>query len=279
MPVNADLSDGSVIMDLTARIEHILRYAEPLLIVLLVAKVMWARIERLYRAFTAFLLLWLLQDTVPLALNLDVGNPAYGQFFFISEPFAWVLACLVLLELFDLTLADYSGIRSAGRLCLSVGVVLAVISAMITALPTLLHSTADETTVRFYSVIERSVMVITLVLLAALLFLIVHFRLPLPKNTVIYTTGYAIHFVARAAEALFVGEVGGSSLVTGNLVATMVDLGCLTYWIVNLNQQGSNPPPRPKPSLSETQSSNMREHLTDVNDLMERLRRGKGKKN
>jgi hypothetical protein len=188
--------------------------------------------------------------------------------FFISEPFAWVLACLVLLELFDLTLAGYSGIRSAGRLCLTVGVILAVVSAMITALPTLLHSSANARTVRFYSVIERSVMVITLVLLAALLFL----------NTVVYTTGYAIHFVARAAEALFVGEVGGSSLITGNLVATAVDLGCLTYWFVNLNRQGSNAPLRPKPSLSETQSKAMREQLTDVNDLMERLGSSKGKK-
>ena len=265
-------------MDLTARVEHILRYAEPVLIVLVVFKVLGGGIWGHYRAFTAFLLLWLIQDTVPLVLNLDVSNPVYGQFFFISEPLAWVLACLVLLELFDLTLADYSGIKSAGRLCLSVGVILAVVAAMITALPTLLHSSANATTVRFYSVIERSVMVITLVLLAALLFLIIHFRLPLPKNTVVYTTGYAIHFVARAAEALFVGEVGGSSLITGNLVATAVDLGCLTYWFVNLNRQGSNAPLRPKPSLSETQSKAMREQLTDVNDLMERLGSSKGKK-
>jgi hypothetical protein len=265
-------------MELTVKIEHILRYAEPVFIVLLVSKVMWTRIWRLYRAFTVFLMLWLLQDTVPLALNLDVNNPAYGQFFFISEPFAWVLACLVLLELFDLTLTDYRGIRSAGRLCLTAGVIVAVVSAMITALPTLLHSSTDETTVRFYSVIERSVMVITLVLLAALLFLIVHFRLTLPKNTVVYATGYAVHFVARAAETLFVGEVGGSSLVTGNLVATAVDLGCLTYWIVNLNQQGHNPPSRPQTTLSEAQSISMREQLTDVNDLMERLGPGKGKK-
>jgi hypothetical protein len=220
-------------MDLTVRVEHVLRYAEPVLIVLLVSRVMWARIWRLYKAFTVFLLLWLLQDTVPLVLNLDVDSPVYGQFFFISEPFAWLLACLVLLELFDLTLADYRGIRSAGRLCLSAGVILAVVSAMITALPTLLRSSGNETTVRFYSVIERSVMVITLVLLAALLF--------------------------------------GSSLVTGNLVATAVDLGCLTYWIVNLNQQGHNPPSRPQTTLSETQSISMREHLTDVNYLMERL--------
>jgi len=255
-------------MDLTARVEHILRYAEPVLIVLVVFKVLGGGIWGHYRAFTAFLLLWLIQDTVPLVLNLDVSNPVYGQFFFISEPLAWVLACLVLLELFDLTLADYSGIKSAGRLCLSVGVILAVVAAMITALPTLLHSSANARTVRFYSVIERSVMVITLVLLAALLFL----------NTVVYTTGYAIHFVARAAEALFVGEVGGSSLITGNLVATAVDLGCLTYWFVNLNQQGSNAPLRPKPSLSETQSKAMREQLTDVNDLMERLGSSKGKK-
>jgi hypothetical protein len=227
-------------MDLTVRVEHVLRYAEPVLIVLLVSRVMWARIWRLYKAFTVFLLLWLLQDTVPLVLNLDVDSPVYGQFFFISEPFAWLLACLVLLELFDLTLADYRGIRSAGRLCLSAGVILAVVSAMITALPTLLRSSGNETTVRFYSVIERSVMVITLVLLAALLF--------------------------------------GSSLVTGNLVATAVDLGCLTYWIVNLNQQGHNPPSRPQTTLSEAQSISMREQLTDVNDLMERLGPGKGKK-
>jgi hypothetical protein len=84
-------------MDLTVRVEHVLRYAEPVLIVLLVSRVMWARIWRLYKAFTVFLLLWLLQDTVPLVLNLDVDSPVYGQFFFISEPFAWLLACLVLL--------------------------------------------------------------------------------------------------------------------------------------------------------------------------------------
>jgi hypothetical protein len=68
-------------MDLTVRIEHILRYAKPVLIVLVVFKVVGGGIWGLYRAFTAFLLLWLIQDTVPLVLNLDVSDPVYGQFF------------------------------------------------------------------------------------------------------------------------------------------------------------------------------------------------------
>src|SRR4051794_25383051 len=106
-------------MDLVQISEQVLRYLEPVAIALLLARLATENLLGFYRAFTAYLLIWLCQDLVPLVFGLSLAGDRYARFYFISEPLAWLFSCLVLLELFDLTFSSFPGIRSAGRVLLT----------------------------------------------------------------------------------------------------------------------------------------------------------------
>jgi hypothetical protein len=195
-------------MNLTRTLEQVLRYVEPVLVAVLILRLAAQGLLLRYRAFGAYLLIWLGQDTLPLLLGLSLEGNAYARFFFISEPVAWLFLFLILYELFDLTFASFPGVRSAGKLLLTAAVLIAVLVATGTALPSLMSSHTRVGLLNFYFVIERSVMLVMLILLGALQYLMVHFRLQLPRNTVVYSTTYAIYFAMRALEILLMSELG-----------------------------------------------------------------------
>ena len=158
-------------MDSTQSIEQAFRYLEPASLVFLILRLIGQGLVTRYRAFAAYLLIWLCQDVLPLLFGWSLGSDAYALFFFVSEPWEWVFSCLVLLELFDLTFTGFPGIRSAGKLLLTVAILVGVFVGTWTAVPTLIYRHDAGGMLLLFFVIERSVMLVTLVLLGALQYL------------------------------------------------------------------------------------------------------------
>jgi len=258
-------------MDSTQSIEQAFRYIEPASLVLLILRLIAQGLVTRYKAFAAYLVIWLCQDVLPLLFGLSLGSDAYARFFFISEPWAWVFSCLVLLELFDLTFTGFPGIRSAGKLLLTVAILVGVFVGTGTAVPTLLYRRDGGGMLLLFSVIERSVMLVTLVLVGTLQYLILHYRLQLPRNTVVYGFTYAVYFTTRALQAFIVSELGPGYSAIANIAAMGIDVGCLLVWAFALTRSGATSEVVAGPSLSEEEKSRLRNQLASLNEAMGRI--------
>lgn len=258
-------------MEATQSIEQAFRYLEPATVLLLILRLATQRLIGQYQAFTAYVLIWLCQDVLPLIFGWGLGTDAYARFFFFSEPWEWIFSCLVLLELFDLTFTGFPGIRSAGKLLLSAAILIAVLVGAGSAVPTLLYRNDSGGLLLFYSVIERSVMLITLVLLAALQYLVVHYRLELPRNTVVYGFTYAAYFTIRALQAFVLSELGPTYSSITNVAVMAVDVACILVWALALTHRGMTSEMTAGPRLSDEERTRLRGQLTSLNNAIARV--------
>lgn len=258
-------------MDSTQSIEQAFRYLEPASLVFLILRLIGQGLVTRYRAFAAYLLIWLCQDVLPLLFGWSLGSDAYALFFFVSEPWEWVFSCLVLLELFDLTFTGFPGIRSAGKLLLTVAILVGVFVGTATAVPTLIYRHDAGGMLLLFFVIERSVMLVTLVLLGALQYLVLHYRLQLPRNTVVYGFTYAVYFTTRALQAFVVSELGPGYSAVANVAAMAIDVGCLFVWAFALTRSGATSEVVAGPRLSDEEKTRLRNQLASLNAAMGRI--------
>lgn len=260
-------------MSIPLGLEQALRILEPVCIAILLARIASERLLVLYKAFTAYLLIWFCQDVAPLVFGLSLGGDTYALFFFLTEPLAWLLSYLVLLELFDLTFTDFPGIRSAGRFLLVSAIVLSGVIVAATAAPSLARLQGVGWLYTLYLVIERSVMILSLILLGALQVLMWRYGLHLPRNTVYYSRIYAIHFATRAVQVFAFGEFDRNLVFLGNIGASLIDITCVSYLAWVLTREGAHAQMRAGPRLSNRQRIELRERLEGVNSLLSGLRK------
>lgn len=258
-------------MDSTQSIEQVFRYLEPGSLAFLILRLIGQGLVTRYKAFAAYLLIWLCQDVLPLLFGWSLASDAYARFFFLSEPCEWVFSCLVLLELFDLTSTGFPGIRSAGKLLLTIAILVGVFAATGTAIPTLIYRRDGGGMLLLFSVIERSVMLVTLVLLGALQYLVLHYRLQLPRNTVVYGFTYAAYFTTRALQAFVVSELGPGYSAIANVAAMAIDVGCLLVWAFALTGDGVTSEVVAGPKLSDKEKARLRNQLASLNEAIGRI--------
>lgn len=258
-------------MDSTQSIEQAFRYLEPASLAFLILRLIGQGLVTRYKAFAAYLLIWLCQDVLPLLFGWSLASDAYARFFFLSEPCEWVFSCLVLLELFDLTSTGFPGIRSAGKLLLTIAILVGVFAATGTAVPTLIYRRDGGGMLLLFSVIERSVMLVTLVLLGALQYLVLHYRLQLPRNTVVYGFTYAAYFTTRALQAFVVSELGPGYSAIANVAAMAIDVGCLLVWAFALTGDGVTSEVVAGPKLSDEEKARLRNKLASLNEAIGRI--------
>jgi hypothetical protein len=206
-----------------ANTEWILQYVEPAAILILLIRLTWQSLTNKYRYFTGYLAVSLLQAVIPVIFDLPLDSNAYGWFYFLTEPIIWLAYSLVVLELFDHVFKDFPGIRSAGRLAVKIAIPVAIIAAGLTALPSISNLNGASRLLRLYLVVERSVMVIILLVLAAVQTLLLRYGLRLPKNTVYYSLGYGLYFGVLAAQAFFVSELGMQIATIANAISIVPD--------------------------------------------------------
>src|SRR5699024_1270582 len=105
----------------------------------------------------------------------------------------------------------------------------------------------------------------------ALQFLLVHYRLQLPRNTVVYGFTYAVYFTARALQALVMSELGPAYSIAANVATMAVDFGCLLVWASALTGAGGTNEIVAGRKLSEEERARLRSRLLSVNEALGRL--------
>jgi hypothetical protein len=235
---------------------------------------LWSQeLAGLYRFLTVFLFGECLQDIA--VLPISQRSNLYGWFYIFSTPVLWILAYLVVLELYRLILEDYPGIASVGRKAVTWCMGLSVIVSIAYAIPDLRRAQGPFPIIPVYVVFERSIVLGLLLFLVLIQLFLVHYRLRLSPNRMVYATGYALYFAIVVAQDTIVTALGLRVVYSVNLWIVVAGNVILLAGALLLSRRGEV-----RVQLESTDSSaeraRLQQQLADINRLLSRAARGRG---
>src|SRR5580658_2681333 len=137
---------------------------------------LWSqKLVGVYLFLTIFLSAETIQDII--LLPIRPRSTLYGWTFLISSSIVWILAYLVVLELYRLILEDYPGIASVGRKAVTWCMGLAIVVSFAYAIPDLRTSPGQFPILHFYTIAERSTILGLLVFLVLIQVFLLRYRL------------------------------------------------------------------------------------------------------
>jgi hypothetical protein len=140
---------------------------------------------------------------------------------------------LVVLELYSNVLRDLPGIAGTARRYIKIVLMLAIVIAL---LPFWLEKTVSSPF--GYLVVWERFVISSLVLLVLLMSaFLVYYPVPLGRNVIVYSTGYAVFFVTREAGALVI-DLDQHWTRQISSISMTVSVACLIFWILALNRDG-----------------------------------------
>jgi len=235
---------------------------------------LWSQnLARVYPFLSALLGWETLQAIVVIPIN--PRSNLYGWTFVGTTVCLWVLAYLVVLELYRLILEDYPGIASVGRKAISWCMGFAVVIAVAYAIPDLRSTNGPFPILRIYIILERSTVLAILVFLVLIQLFLLRYRLRLSPNRMVYATGYALYFAIVVAQDVIVTALGIQVVYSFNLWITAIGGLILLAGAALLSRKGEV-----KVALEATDSSDdrarLQRQLSDINRVLSRAARGRG---
>jgi hypothetical protein len=235
---------------------------------------LWSqKLAGVYLFLTIFLVGETIQDIAGFPIRRD--SDLYAWLFVYSTPVLWIFAYLVVLELYRLILEDYPGIASVGRKAVSWCLGLALAISVLYALPDLNGAPGPSPILRIYFVAERSTVLGLLLFLVLIQIFLIHYRLRLSRNRMVYATGYAVYFGVVVAQDVILTALGIQTAGTVGLWTSALAGVILLGGTLLLSSQGES-----RVELESVDSSSdrarLQQQLADMNRLLSRAARGRG---
>jgi hypothetical protein len=193
---------------------------------------MWqAGLQRVYVYFFSYLLLVLFESAV-LAL-VGYGTVAYGYAWMATEVLSLCFYTLIVLECYDSVLRDLGGIATISRRYIKITLAIAVIAALLL----LGLEKTPRTTFQYFYTLDRTIISSLVMFVLLINLFLVYYPIPLNRNVIVYSIGYAVYFLTKAA-ALFARNVSDELQRQISAVLIAVSTGCLIFWAFALNRRG-----------------------------------------
>lgn len=195
---------------------------------------MWqAGLHRVYAYFFSYLMVAVLQSALLPAMTY--GTVQYGYVWIVMEGLVVCFYVLIVLECYTSVLHDLAGIASISRRYIKITLAVSVLIAFL-----LLGLEKTPTTIFGYFYSFQRMVVSTLVAFVLLITaFLAYYPVPLSRNVIVYSVGYAVYFLTKAA-ALFVRNLGLRwDRALGDLLI-IVSTGCVVFWIFALNRSGES---------------------------------------
>ena len=203
---------------------------------LLLVRLRASQLHRTYKFFFLYLLVLLGRSLLLLAFDPNANR--YAVIWMLTEPLAWLLYVLVVLELYGLVLQKYKGIATLGRWTLLGALAVSILVSLLTLFPSLSPAGGRYPILLFYTLVKRGVISSLAVFLLLITAFLVWYPVPLSRNIVLYATVYFVYFLCSTT-ALFIRYVSGHEVTrTVSTVLLGVENACLFVWILFLNQAG-----------------------------------------
>jgi hypothetical protein len=210
----------------------VLLVAQTTALVALCLRVWWIGLVRTYASFFVYLLLALLQTGILHFVPFDPRHSAYA--WMATEGLIVCAYALMVLESSTIILRDLPGIASRSRsyitACLGVAMLVSVLLLALEKTPTGITLTF----LLFERVIASSLVCLILLVVAFL----AYYPVPLSRNAIVYSIGYAVYFLAKAT-ALFIANYSHQQWYDRmSTFLLTVSTACLIFWIFALTRKG-----------------------------------------
>lgn len=193
---------------------------------------MWqAGLQRVYVYFFSYLLLLLFESAI-LAL-VGYGTVAYGYVWMATEVLSLCFYTLIVLECFDSVLRNLGGIATISRRYIKITLGIAVIAALLL----LGLERTPRTVFQYFYTLDRTIISSLVMFVLLINIFLVYYPIPLNRNVIVYSVGYAVYFLTKAA-ALFARNVSDELQRQISAVLIAVSTTCLIFWAFTLNRRG-----------------------------------------
>jgi hypothetical protein len=132
-----------------------------------------------------------------------------------------------------LILRDLAGIASMSRRYLKVCLALAIVGSLLL----LLLEQTPHTMVTTFMVIDRALVTSMLIFVLMLTGFVVYYPIPINRNLIVYSSGYAVYFIAKASGLLLL-NINYSRLRQFGLVVVTASTIAMLFWLLGLRLAG-----------------------------------------
>jgi hypothetical protein len=211
--------------------QQLLLVIQAVALVGLCARLAFSGLYRKYRYFFGYVILSLVQAIFLPFFQRD--SVIYLNAWMVSEALAMSAYTLVVLETYTFILRDLPGIATAARRFLKISLSGATIASLL-----LVALERTPTSVpAYFMVCERTVITTLLVFVLSSLAFLVYYPVPLSRNVVNYSIGFAVYLLTKAMTFLIVNLRYPSldRLLTATLMA--VAAACPIFWLLTLSPE------------------------------------------
>ena len=197
----------------------------------LVLRVLATGLFRTYPWFFAYLLLASLQTLLLPFVRFD--SVIYNYYWLVTQALLTFFCALIVLELYGLVLRDLTGLASASRryfkFCLGLAMLVSLLLLLVEKIP---HDRFN-----IFMVIDRTIVTGLLIFVLLLTAFLVYYPIPINRNLVVYSTGYALYFLAKAS-VLLAANITYSWYRQFSMVEVGASTVAMLFWLIGLSRQG-----------------------------------------
>jgi hypothetical protein len=212
-------------------VETVLPILQNVILAALVIRVLGTKLFRKYPCFFGYLLVECVQALVFLFVPYE--SHSYRYWWLITQALLTCFCALIVLELYGLILSDLTGIASRSRRYLKISIGVAILIS-------LLFLRVEKTPHDLYTgflVFDRAIVTSLLIFVLRLTAFLVYYPIPINRNLVVYSIGYAVYFTAKASAllAVNVSNTGYRLFAIAVLSASTVSM---LFWLIGLSSRG-----------------------------------------
>lgn len=251
--------------------EHAFIVISALCHILLLWRLFAARLTR-YRFLILFLLIELTQLLILLPLSSNTS--IYGWAYIFSGAAVWCCGYLVVMELVQLTLQDYPAISRSGSRAISWCIGIAIIIALLFAIPAVRTSHIRFPILAAYFIFQRSMILSLLLFLVLIQIFLFRFRVPLSRNRKVYSIGYALYFgVGLASDTVFgtLGVTVGPGLGIGLISAASVLLLAGAVLLSRNGESTARDEGKDDDPIEQRQREHLHQQLNELNRVLAKV--------
>ncbi|HMF74323.1 MAG TPA: hypothetical protein VK604_01545 [Bryobacteraceae bacterium] len=223
------------------------QYADIILAIGLVIRLLSLRLHRVYVIFAIFLTYDLLQSVVEL-VEVAVGNPRidYRVTWMIMRPPAWILSLWMVHSLLAAMLRQLPGISRLSRILFNSVFLGATVLALLTTVPEYLNrgSSVLDPVARAVVIglaLERAISMAAILVLLAILAFILWFPVQMPRNLAVFSAGFVAYFGVKTALLLlltYLPQLYNEHRKFISVAICFLLAGCFAYWILFIDARG-----------------------------------------
>lgn len=233
----------------------------------LLLRLLLSRLYGVYGLFFAFVAVSLGGELV--LANLHARTDTYGYCFIAVEAIRTIFSAVIVVDLYSLVLRDLPGLAGLAKRYFSIALGISVVASLL-----LLGFEQSPSTVLFkYYVFHRAISTSLILFILFITAFLIYYPIPLARNVIVYTIGYAVYFLAHASGFLLITS-GGPDQAWREPVSKalqFVSFASMVCWVIFLNREGETKIRATVPRMNREQERLVLQKLQAVNASLLRV--------